>query len=296
MRTCVIFNPKARGQKAEGLKKLLENVTGSCHQKPTTFAGEARRLAETAVVEGYDTIVAAGGDGTINEVLNGIIDAPQGLEKVRLGVLPLGTMNVFARELKISSGIKSAWNIILEGVETAIDLPCVTYWRGGTPVTRSFAQLAGAGLDSRAVELVSWELKKKIGALAYVVAGLKALASKQSRILVTMDGTTLLGEMVLIGNGRLYGGNFILFPRADLRDGHLDVCVFPKINWQILARAGLGMATNRLHQLCGVQEFRTTSVMLSSTDPTSLQLDGETVGVLPATFSIGPKKLRVLVP
>ncbi len=295
MRICVIFNPAARGQKAERFKKLLGRVTRDCHCQPTSFAGEARLLAAAAVREGFDTIVAAGGDGTVNEVVNGMGDEPRGFSKVRLAVLPMGTINVFARELKIPLNLERAWEIILLGREIMIDLPQAQFIRAGKAESRYFAQLAGAGLDSSAVEMVSWELKKKIGALAYVVAGMKALRRKQSKITATSPASSLTGEMVLIGNGRLYGGPFVLFPKADLRDGQLEVCAFPKINWQIVGRAGIGLATASLHRLCGAQEMRAESVTLSADQKTFLQLDGENVGELPARFSIEPKKLRVMV-
>src|SRR5882672_2238462 len=100
---CVIFNPTARGDKAKRFRQQLDSIAKQAKLKQTTAAGDARRLAAEAVKEGFDTIVAAGGDGTLNEVLNGIGDAPKGFEGARLGLLPLGTVNVFARELKISA-------------------------------------------------------------------------------------------------------------------------------------------------------------------------------------------------
>ncbi len=295
-RICVIFNPKARGEKATKLKTFLHKITGACDQKPTTCAGDGRRLATEAVKEGYETIVAAGGDGTLNEVLNGIADAPNGFDKVKLGILPLGTINVFARELKIGTNIESAWKTIITGTTIAIDIPVVEFTREGKREKRHFAQLAGAGLDSRAVHMVSWELKKKVGPFAYVVAGLKALTSAQSSMTVTIPGKTFTGELVLIGNGRLYGGDFVLFPGANLQDGALEICIFPKINWQILARAGIGLATNRFHQLCNVQQIQAASLTVSASTQTFLQLDGENVGELPATFSLDAKRLRVIAP
>ena len=94
---CVVFNPTARGDKARRFRKSLEELRERCVLKPTDAAGAARRLAAEAVQEGFSTIVAAGGDGTLNEVLNGIGDVEGGFERTRLGVLPLGTINVFAR-------------------------------------------------------------------------------------------------------------------------------------------------------------------------------------------------------
>src|SRR5689334_9596852 len=143
--------------------------------KATTAVGDARKLAAEGVREGFEIVVAAGGDGTLNEVLNGLCDAPNGLEQARLGVLPLGTVNVFARELGLPTALEAAWEIILRGRETRIDLPSVEYVAKGKNEHRYFAQLAGAGLDARAVGLVNWRAKKLVGPLAYVLAGCHAL-------------------------------------------------------------------------------------------------------------------------
>ena len=99
MRLCIVFNPTARGDKARRFRQRLEALARECVLMPTTGPGAAVDLAAEAVRQGFDTVVAAGGDGTVNEVLNGIAGVEQGLERARLGILPLGTMNVFAREL-----------------------------------------------------------------------------------------------------------------------------------------------------------------------------------------------------
>src|ERR1019366_9508938 len=96
-----------------------------CALKPTAGAGDARRLGTDAVTENFELIIAAGGDGTVNEVVNGIGDAPDGFERARLGGLPLGTVNVFAKELKIPAHIPAAWEILRCGRDLTIDLPRV---------------------------------------------------------------------------------------------------------------------------------------------------------------------------
>ena len=88
--------------------------------------------------EGFETCVAAGGDGTLNEVLNGIGDVPDGFDRARLGVLPLGTVNVFAKELGMPSGLKAGWEVLRAGKEMKIDLPMVEYMPGGSPQRRYF--------------------------------------------------------------------------------------------------------------------------------------------------------------
>ena len=296
MRVCVIFNPAAKGEKAKRLRRHLDTIGPECALKQTVAAGGARPLAAEAVREGFDTIVAAGGDGTLNEVLNGIGDEPGSFERVRLGLLPLGTVNVFAKEMGIPTDLPKAWKIIRAEKETRIDLPMVTFSRDDGRQRRYFAQLAGAGLDARAIERVDWELKKKLGPLAYVWAGMAALQVPASRITATNGNHSATGELVLVGNGRFYGGRYRLFPRAEMSDGLLDVCVFPQANWMTLAQCTpMLMARHDLPK--GVaQHFQAASVTLSSETQTPMEVDGESIGRLPATFELDRQHLRVIVP
>jgi YegS/Rv2252/BmrU family lipid kinase len=296
MRTCVIFNPVAQGDKARRFRRSLDAIGTQSALKQTAAAGDARRLAAEAIREGFEIVVAAGGDGTLNEVLNGFNDVPDGFDRVRLGVLPLGTVNVFARELAIPTRLDAAWATICQGHETRIDLPAVDYDANGARQHRCFAQLAGAGLDARAIELVQWQLKKKIGPLAYIVAGLKGLLGAQSKITAAGGGHSVTGELVLIGNGRRYGGEYRVFPQADLRDGLLEVCVFPRVNWLTLARCGPSLLLRHTLPASITQVFRAESLTLSSPSSTPLEADGELLGHLPATFSVQRSRLRVIVP
>jgi YegS/Rv2252/BmrU family lipid kinase len=296
VRRCVILNPSAKGEKAKRFRRHLDEIATQSTLKLTSAPGDARRLATEAVTEGFDIVVAAGGDGTVNEVLNGIGDAPNGFERARLAVLPLGTVNVFARELALPSKLTLAWKVILDAHETRIDLPSVDCVVNGSRRRWFFAQLAGAGLDARAIELVQWELKKKIGPLAYVLAGLQALLGVPSRITVSADSHEAVGGLVLIGNGRLYGGQFRVFPDADLRDGLLDICVFRRVNWLTLAYCGPYLLLRGTLPSGAIASFRAQSFTLTSPVPAPLEIDGELVGHLPATFSVAPSRLRVIVP
>ncbi|HWD20146.1 MAG TPA: diacylglycerol kinase family protein [Verrucomicrobiae bacterium] len=290
MRSCLIFNPTARGEKARAVHAGLQTWIGQCAVLLTTGPGHAQTLAAQAVRDGFKVIVAAGGDGTINEVVNGIAVAPGGLTGVKLGILPLGTVNVFARELGLPRGVRAAWGTIGAGRETLVDLGRAEFDSGQV---RFFVQLAGAGIDSRAIELVNWKLKKKIGPLAYVVAGLQAWREPQPMIAVENGAA---GELVLLGNGRYYGGSFSFFPKASLRDGLLEVCVFPKVSVPRLAQAAFGMVTGRLGQMSSAVRSQAKSVKLTSASRVMLQLDGENVGELPARLSVVPNALRVIVP
>jgi len=296
VRICVIFNPAARGNKARRFRRHLDEMAQQSVFKATTAPGDARRFAATAVADGFDVIVAAGGDGTVNEVLNGIGEVPDGFRRTRLGVLPLGTVNVFALELKIPLRLEAAWAVLRRGCETTIDLGRVSYQEKGEPRQRYFMQLAGAGLDARAVELVSWKLKTNAGPLAYVVAGLQALAEKQPRLMVTADGRKIAGQLALIGNGKFYGGRFHVFPAAQLDDGWLDARVVPDVSLPGLFRLAPSLLLRRLLSEQQVPALRARTLEISSATPAAFELDGEWVGHLPATFSVVPKQLRVVVP
>jgi len=259
----------------------------------TAAKGQARTLAAQAVREGFSTVVAAGGDGTANEVVNGIGDVPGGFATSRLGILPLGTVNVFARELGLPRTFPGVAKAIALGREQAIDLGKAEFYIDGKPESRYFLQLAGAGLDSRAIELVSWELKKKIGPLAYVWAGLRAIWEKQPVINVEA-GDRVSGQLTLLGNGRYYGGSFAAFPTASLEDGLLDVCVIEQVDVLRIIQLAVGAVAGDFYRFCPARRLQSSSVKLSSVSRVLVQLDGENAGELPVTFSVLPKVLRVI--
>jgi diacylglycerol kinase (ATP) len=294
---CVIFNPAARGNKARHFRRYLDDMSGRAAFKATAGPGDARRLAAEAVGDGFDVIAAAGGDGTVNEVLNGIGDAG-GFGRTRFGVLPLGTVNVFARDLKIPLRLEYAWDVLRRGRERILDVPQVEFSQNGGAKKQYFIQLAGAGLDARAIELVDWSHKKKIGPLAYLIAGLKALREKKPQIRAVENSqnanSSYNGELILIGNGRLYGGEFQIFPQADFNDGLLDVCIIPRTDFRTLLRCGPDLLLRLKLPEGAVERFRAPSFELSGDATAAFQLDGEGIGKLPARFSIAGEKLRVI--
>jgi len=294
VRTCIIFNPAAKGEKARRFFERLDDIATQGALKRTTAPGDARRLASQAVLEGFEAIVAAGGDGTMNEVLNGLGDVENGFERACLGLLPLGTVNVFARDLGLSLNVDEAWSAIRRAQEVRVDLPWVEFSQQGSTQRRYFAQLAGAGLDARAIELLHWPLKKRIGPLAYVVAGLKALLEGPASIIVSVGERTVTGQLVLIGNGRLYGGPFQIFPNADFRDGRLDACVFPRANWLTLLRCGPRLMVRRSLPEGAVTRLSASSITISSLQKSPFEMDGELGGHLPARFQLRRNGLRVL--
>jgi YegS/Rv2252/BmrU family lipid kinase len=245
----VIFNPTARSGKSRNLLRWLEQTEIECELKPTSCAGEGRALAAAAVRDGCATVVAAGGDGTINEVVNGIADVPGGLDQTRLGLLPVGSVNVFSRELGVPSRLEDAWRVVLSGRETRLDLPVVEYRHAEGTVCQHFVQLAGAGLDARAVEMVSQRWKRCLGPSAYLIAACRAWVGPHPLIRVDATNRSCCGRFVLIGNGRCYGGRWPAFPDADFQDGRLEIRVFRNLGWLMIARTLRALASGRIRQL-----------------------------------------------
>lgn len=292
---CVIFNPTARGEQAKTFRARLAELDG-VELRPTTGPGTAPALAAEAVADGATTVVAAGGDGTVNEVLNGLALARNGLALARLAILPLGTVNVFAKELRIPTDFTGAWCVIQTGNERLIDLPFAEFGPPDRRELRFFAQMAGAGLDSRALGLVNWELKKKAGVLAYAWASMLALRGPKPIVTAETSRRRVTGQLVLVGNGRFYGGRYPFFPAAQLDDGALDVTVMPRFNWLVASRILLALQRDRLGESRDVACFQTDSVTLTTGDDTPWHVEGDNIGALPATISLRPRALRVVVP
>jgi diacylglycerol kinase (ATP) len=168
----VILNPAARSTKAASLEQALRRLSPAPELHLTTGPSDATAIAERLATEGHELIVAAGGDGTMNEVLQGVCRAnarrKPGEKHTALGVLPLGTMNVFSVELKLPGrDIEGCWKKITSGHRQEIDL-----WMAND---HYFVQLGGVGLDAQIVKETSWEQKKKYGPLSYVMSAVNVL-------------------------------------------------------------------------------------------------------------------------
>ena len=292
----LIFNPTARGNNAVKFRKWLGQLPNNVTLIETTAPGSASGLAEQAIKDGFQTIVASGGDGTINEVVNGIGQKKRELDEVSLGILPLGTMNVFARELGISLSIKKAWNTIQLGHTRKVDLPIAKLHTHSGLTEKVFIQMIGAGLDGDAVGGVSIPLKRKVGALAYLASTLSALRATPPKLTAKWDGGSTEGEWMCVGNGKMYGGPFTLFPNAMVDDGKLDLCVLPKVNNRIIAHAVIAMLRGKLNSWPGIIYHRVSELTIEGPTDTRIQADGDYIGKLPLQIRVLPRKLNVLVP
>ena len=278
----VILNPAARSERAKAAWRRIERLP-HCTMRATTAPGDARAVAEAAVAEGFTTIVAAGGDGTINEVVNGIAGSD-----VSLGILPVGTMNVFAAELGLPGDLEEAWAIIRAGRTRRVDLIRANQ--------QYFVQLAGVGLDAQVVQATSWEFKKNFGPLSYLISAAQIAARKPPRLVVEADGVSREGSFVLIGNGRYYGGPVAFFKDARIDDGKLDVLIFKNLGYLDIARYLGTILMGKHTTLPDVEYFQTKRAVVQSDEEVPVEVDGEVVTTLPVTFRVSSRKLRVVVP
>ena len=278
----VILNPAARSERAKAAWRRIEKLP-NCTMRVTSGPGDARAVAESAVKEGFKTIVAAGGDGTVNEVVNGIVGAD-----VSLGILPVGTMNVFAAELGLPGDLEEAWAIIQAGRTRKVDLVRANQ--------QYFVQLAGVGLDAQIVQATSWESKKNFGPLSYLISAAQIAARKPPKLFVEADNTVREGSFVLIGNGRYYGGPVAFFKDARIDDGKLDVLIFKKVSHIDIARYVTNVFMGKHTSLPDVEYFQTKRALVRSDEDVPVEVDGEVAATLPVNFRISSRKLRVVVP
>ena len=281
----VILNPAAKSDRARALKEKIKALSPRIVVRMTSAAGDARVMARKALEEGFGTIVAAGGDGTVNEIAGGIAGSD-----ARFGILPVGTMNVFAAELGIpQNNLPAAWRVIENGLLRELDLPMANC----TP----FVQLAGIGLDAEVVRLTTPESKKSLGPVSYLLTLAQVAAVSPPTVVIDpVDSRRREGSFVLVGNGRLYGGPFVLFKNARPDDGLLDVLVFKNQSHWDVVRYFQAIAFGSHADLPDVEYFQTKSMNVHSSASVPVELDGELADALPCKFGFFPEKFFVIAP
>jgi len=285
MKIKLIANPAAGGDALRRIRQVqdhFERHACSVDLFLTTCRGNAEQAAAAARAGGYDRIVALGGDGTLNEVINGLAPSP-----IPLAFIPLGTVNVLALELGIPFALEEACRVALFGTPRPLAL--------GSAGGRKFLLMAGIGFDAAVVRRVSGRLKRRIGRFAYVAAALQELCGYAAPPLqVTLaDGTTEEASWVVIGNGRLYGGRFSLTPGARLDDESFEVFLLrPSGRLPLLGallRAGCGRPPGVAARL-----VRTTALRIAG--PAPVQVDGDDLGDLPLDFTVLPRGIVMVAP
>ncbi len=294
-RARIVVNPASGSiHGAFGLRELQEAAVWlTDHGLPTEIAltvrpGHAAELAREAAESGMDLVIAAGGDGTVNDVVQGLAGT-----QTALGVLPMGTVNVWAREMAIPLNPVLAREVLLTGVRRRIDL--------GRAGSRYFLLMAGVGFDAEVARRVERSRLKRAGLkfLDYVAtAGRLGVTHPSAKIWMRSDGTrrSVNAIMVLIGNTRLYGGALTFAKRAIADDGWLDVVVLRSGGLAYRAAVFVRALFRRASLGPRVQYLRCRTVRLESHVPLPVQIDGEVIGTLPMTFSIAPRALTVVVP
>ena len=281
-----IYNPRAR----RSITRLDEvqsrfNLHGyEVEFKPTAYPLHAIELARQASADNVDLVIAAGGDGTINEVACGLA-----LSTVPLAVLPCGTGNVLAKELQLPNRVLDAVDAIphLQPVRIALG-------KGGS---RYFVIMAGVGIDAEIVYDLDATLKRIFGEIGFWLEALRHWTRYRFvRFSVTVDGCSYEATFVIVSRVGRYAGGVKITPGADLRTEQLDVCIFKGTSRLDYLRYLSGVLSGTHSHFHDVVYTRGRLVRMTTEDQIRVQMDGEVVGVLPMTFEIVPDALTLLVP
>jgi YegS/Rv2252/BmrU family lipid kinase len=328
-KTRLIVNPVSANGKTAGrwppIQKLLQTQGLEFDHVFTERPGHATALARQAVADGCQLIVAVGGEGTLNEVVNGLV-SPEGTVPpgVVLGIIPSGTGTDFVRTLGIPRDCLQACQCLLRAETIAVDLGEVEYAPLGPSagsgqrltsshppdqtglLHRYFINVAGLGFDGEVIERVNRNSKALGGTIPYLTSLFITLVSYQNKhIELTMDGQTLRlaqGDTalrrlnsVIVSNGRYFGGGMFIAPHADLQDGLFDVIILGDLNKLEFAQnvPKVYNGTHLTHPK--VSEYRAREVRVVSQERMLIQADGELVGMAPATFRLLPQAIRVKI-
>jgi diacylglycerol kinase (ATP) len=292
----VIFNPTAgSGVPRTRLEALLRHHLPAAELVATESVGAARRLARDAVAAGVRRVVAAGGDGLCNEVLNGIALPP---EDVAVGLLPLGTGNDLARTLGIPRQTESAAAVLAAGSTRTIDLVRATR-DGEAGSAHYFANVALAGFGAD-LHLTSSH-KRRWRSLAYLRAAVGTLPTLRARSFELQPegeatGIVRSAYLVAVANGCFMGGGIPIAPDAELDDGWLDVVVVPVMSSPALAATIPRVLAGRHTRTGRVEVYRWKDVRLTGEADGCLNLDGEIVEWSDARFEVLPRSLTVIAP
>ncbi len=299
MRYLLIVNPVSgsggSSREAEAVLRYFRKRGQDLDLRFTRREGHAEELAREGSRGDYDVIIAGGGDGTINEALNGMAESDK-----KLAIIPWGTGNVFATEMGFPRSVGGICKLILQGDSQALDV--------GVCGGRRFLLMVGAGFDAYSLKQLEGQgLKRRLGVIAYLVAGLTAFARyRYPPIRVELaDGRSDSGSFVIVSNTSRYGDFFSFTPGASPLDGLLDVFVFRDAGrWSTLILALRYLARFIVDPslpapppwLQRFSIYRTPGLRLSSEEPVLSQVDGELGRRLPLEFSILPRAVQLILP
>lgn len=292
----IIRNPAA-GKGGKRFNQTLDHLRGlGCHVelRQTQARGDAEKLARAAAHEGFNRVLAAGGDGTINEVINGLArtDMP-------LALLPLGTANVLAHEIGLSLDPAVIARTAANGVTRPVCLGRVSQGANteAGQEQRLFVMMAGVGFDAHAVAGVNPALKHQSGKGAYFIEALRQLAVfSYPRYRLNVDGRDYDAVSAIIANGRSYAGRYLLAPEARLEDPRLHVCLFQKPGALAFMRYGLALQCGRLGKRSDFRIVTGRKITIEGPTGDPLQADGDIVAKLPVEIEALPGALNLVMP
>jgi diacylglycerol kinase (ATP) len=298
-RIAVILNPASgRGQGARrrvDLEQMLARMATDMASNgtewkilETTGAGSAGALARRAVEEGANVVAAAGGDGTLNEVVNGMVGIDAG---AACGLLPLGTGNDFARHIRLGTDLERAVHTLFHGAPQPVDL--------GRAGDRWFINIAGCGFDALVADRINRGIRNLHGTAAYVAAVCQCLLTlRAAHLTLTLDGQTLTADALMcsVANASCYGGGMRIAPEARIDDGLFDICLLRDAGRLEFLRAfpRVFKGTHITHPK--VTMLRAVEVTIQSDPPLPILIDGDVVGTTPVTFTLHPHALPILMP
>lgn len=296
----LILNPTA-GRRRRGLVddvvRCVRAAGWTVDVVETRAAGDARRLAETCDAARYGVVAVAGGDGTINEVVNGL--AARAATAPPLALVPLGTANVLAHELGLGSTASALARIMTAGRAVAMHPGRAS--EAGEP--RCFSLMAGAGFDAKVVAGVTAPLKRRWGKGAYVWRSLvEAWRYRPVRYAVEIDGKRYEAASVIVTRARHYAGPYVVAPEAALETPLLHVCLFERWGWMQALRFGAALVRGMLPVTSGYRVVSGHEVRISVLNDAGesrrqpVQIDGDDALTLPVTIGVSTEAVRLLRP
>jgi YegS/Rv2252/BmrU family lipid kinase len=286
----IVFNPTAGRRRAQLLWRVLDVMVANgmrLELSETHRPGHAQDLAREAACAGATMVVAAGGDGTIAEVANGLMGT-----QASLGVIPLGTANVLAHELELPFAPRAVAAALAFGRTRPL-------WPGiarGPERERLFVQMLGIGFDALVVHNLSIPLKRVIGRHAYVAQTLRELARYDfTPIRLRIDGTETQAASVIVSKGRLYGGTYLLAPDAKPAEAGFSVVLFDRAGPGAALMYGAALPFNRLGRAPGTRHIRAHRIDIIGNERIPAQADGDAAGLGPLIITDAPAPIQIVV-
>jgi YegS/Rv2252/BmrU family lipid kinase len=303
VRTLVIVNPESRNRatarRLKSLEAKLRDALGALDIECTRAPRDAERIAREGVRSGVERVIVAGGDGTLSEVVTGLLSARLG-DYATVGLLPVGTAGDFVRGLGGSSDLDAAIERIAGGETARVDAGRATFHcNGKEAVTSYFANIASLGISGDVAEFVNRSGKLLAGRLSYLIGALLSVARNRSGpVSISVDGKCVFEgglAVAAIANGPCFGGGMRIAPNACIDDGEFDWVIVPAMPPLSLLRkipllySGSHLGDPRiLHGRGKVVEARALD------GPVRIDVDGEALGALPARFEILPEAIALL--